>query len=189
MRGGGLYKERARGAAPVGSRERTRCSRRQSPPSSPSRASGTQLVGEGGGEGETETGESRGPGLREGEMLRRGAHPFSHTRCTRKSRMVPRAALVSPGAPRGGGGVRSRAGPRSPASRSARLGSHDQSAQSRLGLPRSGSLFKAMGSALLLPSLLFRFFFHPPPFSSPGPPREPHVGAESGMLPFHPIVT
>lgn len=150
----------------MGSRERTRCSRRQSPPSSPSRASGTQLVGEGGGEGETETGESRGPGLREGEMLRRGAHPFSHTRCTRKSRMVPRAALVSPGAPRGGGGVRSRAGPRSPTSRSARLGSHDQSAQSRLGLPRSGSLFKAMGSALLLPSLLFRFFFHPPPFSS-----------------------
>lgn len=155
MRGGALCKERAGGAAPVGSRERTRCSRRLSPPSSPSRPPGTQLVGEGGGEGETETGESRGPGLREGEMLHRRTHPFSHTRCRRKSLMVPRAALVSRGAPRGGRGVRSRAGPRSLTSRSARLGSHDQSAQSRLGLPRSASLFKAMGSALFLPSLLF----------------------------------
>ena len=83
---GGLCKERAGGAAPAGAGERTRCSRQQSPPSS--RAGGTQLVGEGGGgEGETETGESRGLGCR-GERIHSGTHPFSFTRCRSKSLMV-----------------------------------------------------------------------------------------------------
>lgn len=73
---GGLHKERAGGAAPAGAGERTRCSRQQSPPSSPSRAGGTQLVGEGGGgEGETETGKSRELGRREGESIHSGTHP------------------------------------------------------------------------------------------------------------------
>lgn len=40
---GRLCKERAGGAAPAGAQERTRCSRPQSPPSSPYRAGGAQL--------------------------------------------------------------------------------------------------------------------------------------------------
>lgn len=85
---GGLCKERAGGAAPVGVRERTRCSRRQSPPSSPSRAGGTQLVEGGGGESEAETRESRGPRAPEGERIHSGIRTFSHTRCGLKSLMA-----------------------------------------------------------------------------------------------------
>lgn len=131
---GGLRKERAGGAAPVGVWERTRCSRRQSPPSSTRRAGGTQLVVEGGGEGEPETGESRGPRGREGarihsrysRLLTHVAHP---SRC-----WLPRAALVSGGARTGeeiraavgGGVVGYRGGAQSPTSQDARPASHDQ---------------------------------------------------------------
>lgn len=154
---GGLCKERPGGAAPAGARERTRCSRRQSPPSSPSRAGGTQLGGGGGGEGETDR-ESRGLGRRERERIHCGTHPFSHTCCRCKSLVVPRAALVSGGAQRGERGSAPEEEPGAP-HLEARASGHTTSLHTPAAhLQATTILFKALGSALLLPSLLFHSF-------------------------------
>lgn len=89
--------------------ERTRCSRRQSPPSSPSRAGGTQLVGGGGGEREPEIGESRGPrGPEGGGYTVAYSHSLTHV-ADPSCCWLPRAALVSGGSnswreDKGGGG-------------------------------------------------------------------------------------
>lgn len=176
------------GAAPAGARAGTRCSRRQSPPSSPSRARGTQLVGERRvRRNRLRNDEGWAAGRGRGHT---GARIHENTHCRCKSLLAPRASLVSGGAQGGGRRVGSR-GARSESSSSRRATQVTQpfsTLQPRVSgappsylrprLPPSSAppFFSTLFSILLL-------------FSSPGPLPEPHVGAEPGMPPFQPIVT
>lgn len=143
--------------------------RLQSPPSSPSRAGGTQLS--------AEEGRMKEWGVTRASRRHGNGCPASHVRChTRCGHELLRAPTCC---------ARARRRSEGPTSRGTASVAWSRSAHSSRAVSRAAPvLFKATSSTLFRPLLHFHFF--PSSFLSP---EEPHVRVEHRLLPFQPITT
>lgn len=143
--------------------------RLQSPPSSPSRAGGTQLS--------AEEGRMKEWGVTRASRRHRNGCPASHVRChTRCGHELLRAPTCC---------ARARRRSEGPTSRGTASVAWSRSAHSSRAVSRAApSYLRLRAPPFSAPCFIFTFF--PSSFLSP---EEPHVRVEHRLLPFQPITT